>query len=73
MRRIIVIAALAMLLILALAVRVARDCDIEKDWRAEGDIVLLCVGRDPVRLWPLPPVMPYWEDADWMKVTEQGL
>ena len=32
------------------------------DWFQGRALVLSCPGRDMLRLWPLPPVSPWWED-----------
>lgn len=34
-------------------------CDLST-WR--GGVVLRCAGHDPLRLWPWPPLSPFFED-----------
>jgi hypothetical protein len=41
-----------------------RPCEVTVGWRQPGDVVLLCRGVDPVRLWPGPVRAHYWEDPD---------
>jgi hypothetical protein len=37
-------------------------CDVE--WHVDRRIVAVaCVGRDMIKVWPLPMVRPWWEDA----------
>jgi hypothetical protein len=34
------------------------------DWHAErGIVAVACVGRDMIKVWPLPVGTPRWEDA----------
>lgn len=47
-------------LLVILAACLNAYCDLD-DWR--GGVVLLCAGHDPVRIWPWPPVSPWYEEA----------
>lgn len=39
----------------------AGPCDVDY-FAARRVLALACPGRDYLRLWPLPPVSPWWED-----------
>lgn len=49
---------LAVLLVMTGVTLCWSRCSIDS-WR--GGVVLLCRGADPIRVWPLPPVQPWWE------------
>ena len=37
-------------------------CDV--DWHVDrGIVALACVGRDMIKVWPLPVEQPWWEDG----------
>jgi hypothetical protein len=43
-------------------------CDV--DWHGDrGIVALACVGRDMIKVWPLPVETPWWEDE--IKRTDQ--
>lgn len=52
------------LLALALWASLSRPCDVTVGWRQPQDVVLLCRGVEPVRLWPWPVQGRYWEDPE---------
>lgn len=52
-----IVLLLAALVILAACLDVY--CDLSA-WR--GGVALRCAGHDPVRIWPWPPIAPWFED-----------
>lgn len=57
--RILWLIACALILLAAILLALDAPCRLAS-WR--GGVVLLCPATDPIRLWPLPPVMPWPED-----------
>lgn len=57
--------ALLLTALLILAACLDARCDLD-GWR--GGAVLLCAGYDPVRIWPWPPVSPWFEDPSGQMV-----
>ena len=66
--------ALALAVVLILGVTALfwpiRECGTTVGWREPSDVVLLCRGTDPIRIWPWPVVQPWSEDGGQTWVEE---